>query len=74
MQGAEALNSPTVYRVINKSSNLVSHFRQASDVATHMWGRRLTNHIVIKSDDNGDRLLALTATDLRVLEQELSTG
>jgi hypothetical protein len=74
LQGADTVNNPTVYRVINKSNNLVSHFRQASDVATHMWGRRLTNHIVIKSDENGDRIVALTATELRALEQDLSAG
>ncbi len=68
------MNNPTVYRVINKSDNLVRHFRQASEVAIYMRSRRLTNYIVIKSDNTGDRLLALTATDLPALVQELYAG
>jgi hypothetical protein len=67
-----AMNTPTVYRVINKSDNKVQHFREARLVAAHLLGRRISNLIVIKSDDAGDRLIQFTSADVAQCERELT--
>lgn len=68
------MNNPTVYRVINKSDNRVSHFRTTRDVAAHLLGKRISNMLVIKSDDAGDRLVVLASSDVLAIEAAVQTA
>lgn len=68
------MTTPTVYRVINKSDNKVQHFREAHLVAIHLLGRRISNLIVIKSDEAGDRLVQFTSPDVCQCERELNAA
>ncbi len=68
------MNNPTVYRVINKSDNRVSHFRNPKEVAAHLLGKRISNLLVIKSDGSGDRLVVLASNDVSAIEAALQAA
>ena len=61
----------TVYRLINKSDNRVDHFRDPSALAAHMLGKRISNILVIKSDDTGDRLVTFASAYVDAMETAL---
>ena len=61
----------TVYRLINKSDNRVNHFRDPSALAAHMLGKRLSNCLVIKSDEMGDRLVTFASPYVDAMETAL---
>lgn len=63
----------TKFRLVNKSDNIVLTFSSASSVAYHLIGRRVSNYIVIKSDDKTDRVVELTSCDVAEIEKLLST-
>ena len=65
------MNNPTVYRLVNKSGNLVSQFRDPSSLAAHMLGKRISNYLVIKSDEQGDRLVTFASADVDAIETAL---
>jgi len=65
------MNNPTVYRLINKSDNRVDHFRDPSSLAAYMLGRRISNLLVIKSDDKGDRLVTFASPYVEAMESAL---
>ena len=65
------MNNPTVYRLVNKSGNLVSQFRDPSSLAAHMLGKRISNLLVIKSDEQGDRLVTFASADVDAIETAL---
>lgn len=65
------MNNPTVYRLVNKSGNLVSQFRDPSSLAAHMLGKRISNLLVIKSDERGDRLVTFASADVDAIETAL---
>jgi hypothetical protein len=50
-------------RIINKSDNKVLSYGNPDDAADYLFGRNLTNFLVIKSDERGDRLVPLCSTD-----------
>ena len=60
-----------MYRFINKSNNRVDHFRDPSALAAHMLGKRLSNCLVIKSDERGDRLVMFASADVDAIEAAL---
>lgn len=63
----------TKFRLVNKSDNIVLTFSSASSLAHHLLGRRISNYIVIKSDDKADRVVELTNCDVIEIEKLLST-
>lgn len=63
-----------VYRLINKSNNRVDHFRDPSSLAAHMLGKRLSNCLVIKSDENGDRLVTFASPYVDAMEAALRSA
>ena len=65
------MNNPTVYRLVNKSNNRVDHFRDPSALAAHMLGKRLSNCLVIKSDEMGDRLVSFASPYVDAMETAL---
>jgi hypothetical protein len=65
------MNNPTVYRLVNKSNNRVDHFRDPSALAAHMLGKRLSNCLVIKSDEMGDRLVTFASPYVDAMETAL---
>ena len=65
------MNNPTVYRLVNKSNNRVDHFRDPSSLAAHMLGKRISNILVIKSDEMGDRLVTFASADVDAMETAL---
>ena len=67
----------TKYRVINKSDNLIKSFTKAHDVAIFFLGRRVLNYMVIKSDENGDRLVQFDTLDnfeINAIEKQLEAS
>lgn len=68
------MTNPAVYRLVNKSGNLVSQFRDPSSLAAHMMGKRISNYLVIKSDERGDRLVVLTSADVGEIEETLRSA
>ena len=65
------MNNPIVYRLVNKSGNLVSQFRDPSSLAAHLLGKRISNYLVIKSDEQGDRLVTFASADVDAIETAL---
>ncbi len=61
----------TKFRLINKSDNVVKSFTKTHDVSIHLLGRRISNYIVIKSDDYGDRVINLTSSIIAEIEKEI---
>lgn len=61
----------TIYRVINRSDNKIKQYRNPHDVAVFFLGRLLRNYMVIKSDDQGDRLFVLDSGDFNDIESGL---
>lgn len=62
----------TKYRLINKSDNLIKCFSNAHDVSIFLLGRRVTNYLVIKSDEvYADRLVLLTDFEISAIEKQL---
>lgn len=64
----------TVFRVINRSDNIVQQWRNPTDIAVFLLGRRIHNYMIIKSDDKGDRLIALESGDIDVIKHQLSVA
>lgn len=62
----------TKFRLVNKSDNIVLTFSSARSVAYHLIGRRISNYIVIKSDDKTDRVVELIDCEVAELEKLLS--
>lgn len=60
-----------VYRLINKSNNRVDHFWDPSSLAAHMLGKRVSNFLVIKSDESGDRLVVFSSYEVQTIEKTL---
>ena len=65
------MNNPTVYRFINKSNNRVEYFGDPAALAAYMLGKRLSNCLVIKSDENGDRLVTFASPYVDAMEAAL---
>lgn len=71
MRNEANMTIPTIYRVINKSDNVVRHFRKSYDIGVFMLGKRYKNYIFIKSDANGDRLVTFDDCDVFAVERKL---
>ena len=61
-----------IFRVINRSDNMLQQYRNPTDIATFLWDRRIDNYMIIKSDDKGDRLIALESGDINTIKHQLS--
>ena len=46
-----------IYRLINKSDNKITQYRKEDEIFIYLLGRRISNYILIKSDDSGDRVI-----------------
>ena len=68
------MHNPTVYRLVNKSDNMVSQFRDPSSLAAHMLGKRISNLIVIKSDEQGDRVVSFSSNEVSSIEAALKAA
>jgi len=68
------VTNPTVYRLVNKSGNLVTQFRDPSSLAAHMLGKRVSNYLVIKSDEQGDRLVVFASAEVQTIEETLRSA
>ena len=65
----------TKYRVINKSDNVIKCFSKPRDVAIFLLGRRVSNYLVIKSDEvYADRLVLLTDFEVNAIEKQLESA
>jgi hypothetical protein len=65
------MSNSAVYRFINKSNNRVDYFGHPAELAAHMLGKRLSNILVIKSDDKGDRLVTFASPYVDTMETAL---
>jgi hypothetical protein len=68
------MNNPTVYRLVNKSGNKVTQFRDPGSLAAHMLGKRISNLLVIKSDERGDRLVVFSSAEVQSIEETLRSA
>ncbi len=53
----------TVYRLINKQSNVFKQYRNPAELCSFLLGRNNSNYIILKSDESGDRVVKYTPTD-----------
>jgi len=66
---------PTIYRVIARDDNKVQQFRTAYDVSIFLLGRRITAYLIIKSDNQGDRLIAWPSDpNIEIIETHLESS
>lgn len=68
------MTNPTVYRLVNKSGNKVAQFRDPSSLAAHMLGKRVSNYLVVKSDERGDRLVVFSSSEVQSVEETLRSA
>lgn len=62
----------TIYRLISKKQdNIIKKFLKSYDLANYMLGRRVGEYIVIKSDNNGDRVVEFTDYDVNTMQYTL---
>ena len=61
-----------IFRVINCSDNIVKQSRDPANIAVFLLGRRIDNYMIIKSDDRGDRLVALESGEFSTIKLQLS--
>lgn len=63
-----------VYRVVPIDNSIVQQTRSAQEVASFLFGRRVSAYIVIKSDERGHRVVDLESAngDLLVLQIRLA--
>lgn len=54
---------PTVYRIIARDNNEVAQYRDHTATAWYFVGRRISAYIVVKSDEQGDRVVTLPIGD-----------
>lgn len=66
----------TRYYIINRSDRTEMQIENSTyDVSLYLAGRRLSNFIIVKSDNKGDRVIALSSPiDSVSLENELERG
>jgi len=64
------MKNPVIYRVINKSNNVVEQFRRAVDVA-HKVVQNPHSYLIIKSQAEQHQLIADIAQELTVKELTL---
>ena len=60
----------TTYRILDRDTGDTFQFQKASSLAAFFLGRRLGEYIVIKSDEKGDRVVNLDASNGCVLNIE----
>lgn len=68
------MSNSAVYRFINKSNNRVDYFGHPAELAAHMLGKRISNIIVIKSDERGDRSVVFTSAEVQSIEETLCSA
>lgn len=63
----------SVYRVVPIDNSIVQQTRNAREVASFLFGRRVSAYIVIKSDERGHRVVDLECVngDLLTLQTRL---
>ena len=64
----------TKYRLINKSDNKVMTATTAMAVSIYLLGRNISNYIVIKSDLNGDRIVAFSSNEYNALISSMESA
>lgn len=74
VKSAPIMSNRAVYRFINKSNNRVEYFGDPAALAAYMLGKRISNILVIKSDDQGDRLVVFTSAEVRGIEEALRSA
>ena len=68
------MSNRAVYRFINKSNNRVEYFGDPAALAAHLLGKRISNYLVIKSDEQGDRLVVFTSAYVHEIEKNLRSA
>ena len=68
------MSNRAVYRFINKSNNRVEYFGDPAALAAHMLGKRISNILVIKSDERGDRLVVFSSAEVCRIEETLRSA
>lgn len=63
-------------RLINKSDNKVFTFRNVEKVSTFLLGKRLSNWIIVKSenDDTNTRIIEVTIPKVCMIEKDIMEG
>jgi hypothetical protein len=65
------MKNKTLYRVIDKYTNEIREFEIPRNVATYFLGRFFSGYIVVKSDENGDRVVVLNDYETNAIERTL---
>ena len=61
----------TVYYVINKKDNILKAFNDAERVGIYILGKYVKEHIFIKEDEAGSRIINPKSSDAAELSYEL---
>jgi len=61
----------TTFYVLDKRYDVVNTFDNAYDVSVYMLGKSLKHYVIIKSDENGDRLYTIKSGDVFEIKSDL---
>lgn len=64
----------TLYRVIERDTNEIIEFEDPYDISIYFLGRVVSDYIVVKSDDNGDRVVFFHDYEMNAIKKALIAG
>lgn len=68
------MKNKTLYRVIDRYTNEIREFEIPRNVAVYFLGRVVSGYIVVKSDENGDRVVVFNDCEMNAIERTLIAG
>jgi hypothetical protein len=68
------MKNKTLYRVIDKYTNEIREFELASSISIYFLGRVVSGYIVVKSDENGDRVITFHDYEIDAIKKALIEG
>lgn len=68
------MKNKTLYRVIDRYTNEIREFELASSISIYFLGRVVSGYIVVKSDENGDRVITFHDYEMNAIKKDLIEG
>ena len=68
------MKNKTLYRVIDRYTNEIREFEIPGNVAIYFLGRVVSRYIVVKSDENGDRVITFHDYEINAIRKALIEG
>jgi hypothetical protein len=68
------MKNKTLYRVIDRYTNEIREFEIPGNVSIYFLGRVVSRYIVVKSDENGDRVITFHDYEINAIKKALIEG